>query len=97
MYSRSRRWKLSSADGDLAQAAGQPVVVGVDVGDDQVAHVGQADVERPQVALQGVQGVGGIPAAVDQQIAVVRAHQVRVDVAQRAVLQRQRQAPHAGQ
>jgi hypothetical protein len=65
--------------------------------DHQVAHVAEADVEGAQVPFQGAQAVRGVPAAVDQQVAIVGADQVRVDVVERAIGQRQRQAPHTWQ
>ena len=71
--------------GDLAQTPGQPVVVGMDVGDDQVPHVGQANVERPKVAFERLQRVGGIPATIDQQVAVVGPHEIGIDVPERAI------------
>ena len=49
------------------------------------------------MALERLQRVDRIPAAVDQQVTVVRPHQIRVDVAERTVAQRQRQSPDAGQ
>ena len=49
------------------------------------------------MALEGAQRIGGVPAAVDEQIAIVGAHEIGVDVSKRAVSQRQREAPDAGQ
>ncbi len=83
--------------GDLAQPTRQTVMIGVDVRDDQVPNIRHPNVKRAQMALERAQRVGGVPAAIDQHVAVVRAHQVRVDVPQRAITERQRQPPYAGQ
>ena len=79
--------------GDLAQPTRQAIVIGMDMGDHQVANVWQANIEHTQVPFEGAQRVGCVPAAIDQQVAIVGAHQVRVDVAERAITQRQGKAP----
>jgi hypothetical protein len=58
------------------------------MGDDQVPHVGHADVQGAQVTFESAQRVGGIPTTVDQQVAVVSPNEIRVDVPERAVFER---------
>jgi hypothetical protein len=59
--------------------------------------VGERDVQGTEVALERLQGVDGVPAAVDQQVAVICADQVRVDVAEWRIAEWQRQAVDAWQ
>ena len=63
--------KAQVSTGDLSQASRQPVVVGVDMCDHQMPHVGQPNIQSAQVAFQRAQRVRRIPAAVDEQVAVV--------------------------
>src|SRR5439155_24931620 len=49
---------------DFSQSAGQTVVVGMDVGDDEMADIWQLNVEGAQMAFQSLQGVGCVPATI---------------------------------
>ena len=54
--------------GGLADSAGQPVVVGVDVRDQDRAHVGDGAAGFHQPLLEGVPGLGRVPAGVDERV-----------------------------
>ena len=70
-------------------------MIRVDVGDHEVPHIRQADVQRAQMPFERMQRVSGVPAAIDEQKTIVGANEVRIDVAEGAIPKRQRQAPDA--
>ena len=73
---------------DLLDATGQPVVVRVDVGDQEPLDIGEGEVEVSQLGLQRVEGLGCIPAGVDQRIAVVAGEEIGQHPAQWVVRNR---------
>ena len=80
----------------LADPAGQPVVVRVDVGDHDALHVGDVAAGLLHAALQRAEGVVGVPAGVDEVGPTVGLEEVDQHVAQRVVRQRHRNAPQSG-
>jgi hypothetical protein len=81
--------KAQIRGGDLSQPPSQTVVIRMNVRDHQVAYIRQPNIKRAKVALERVQRVCRVPAAVDQQIAIVRADEIGVDMTQWAVVQRE--------
>ena len=79
----------------LPHPSGQPVVVGVDVGHHHRPHVGHRAAGRPQAVIEGLPGVVGVPACVDQGHPVVELEGVDQDVAQRVVRDGHRDRPEA--
>ena len=82
--------------GRLADPPGQPVVVGVDVGDHDALDVGDVAAGLLHAALQGAERVVGVPAGIHEIRPSVGLEEVDEDVAQRVVGQRHRDAPQPG-
>ena len=90
------RMERDPSSGGLADASGQAVVVRVDVGDQNPLHVGDRLPRLLQPCHQGLIGVVGVPAGVDQVRAAIGLERVDEHVAQRVVGDRDRDAPEAG-
>jgi len=82
--------------GDLSHPPGQSVVVGVQVGDQHAAHVGQRGAHGRQAGLQGRKRLGRVPAGVDHDHPAGHLERVGEHVAQGASRDRHRQAPQTG-
>ena len=79
----------------LPDPPGQPVVIGMDVGDQDALDIGHVAADLLHAAVQRAEGVVGVPSGIDQVGAAVGLEDVDEDVAQRVVGQRYRNAPEA--
>ena len=70
------------------QRAGQAVVIGVEVGDDQPADVFEASPQLGHLARECLQDVWQVPATVDQGPPIVATDQIAIGVPQGAASQR---------
>ena len=82
--------------GGLADPAGQPVVVRVDVGHHHALHVGDVAAGFRDAAAQCAEGIIGVPAGVNEVRPTVGLEEVDEHVAQGVVGQRNRNAPESG-
>ncbi|KAF1854440.1 hypothetical protein Lal_00003834 [Lupinus albus] len=81
--------------GRLPHLAGEPVVVGVVMGDEDAVHIGDGGAARGEPGGEGVPGRGVVPAGVDQDGAVIGVEEVDQGVPERVVGDRDRDAPHS--
>ncbi len=81
--------------GRLADPAGQAVVVGVVVGDDDAVDVGDRDAECGEAGDEGVPGLGVVPAGVDEDRAAVGVEDVDEGVSEGVVGDGHLDPPHA--
>ena len=80
----------------LPDPAGEPVVVGMDVGDEHTLYVGDVEPRRGQPPAEHLEGIIGVPPGVDQVRPLVGLEGVHEHVPQRIVRDRNGNAPQPG-
>ncbi len=65
--------------GGLDQPPGQPVVIGVEMGNEYQGYVLEPEADLAQLPLHRGEGLVGVPAGIDQQTAFVSLDEVRID------------------
>ena len=71
--------------GKLLEPAGQTVVVGMDMGDDNLGNVLKFNAGLCQLLLQRVESLGSIPAGIDQQALAISPNEIGVDMTEELV------------
>src|SRR5207244_10296391 len=93
---RVRRVQRDPRAGLVADAAGESVVVGVDVGDEHAAYVGDRRADDVEAGFERGERILRVPTGVDQIDTRVSLEHVDEYVAQRVVRERDGHAPQAG-